>query len=117
MSTGASNKRRGAQFEIDVLKYVRSLGLPAERLRLAGRDDEGDVVVEDVGMRYILEMKAVQRANLTDFVRQAQVEAGNYAKHRGLDKEKVYGVVVLKKRGAPISEAFVVTTLAEFLSV
>jgi len=45
MASPKYNKAKGAAFEIDVMKWFRSLGILAERLRLAGKDDEGDIVV------------------------------------------------------------------------
>ncbi len=45
MSSPKYNKAKGAAFEIDVMKWFRGLGVLAERLRLAGKDDEGDLVV------------------------------------------------------------------------
>ena len=37
-------KRKGSAFETGILKWLRSKGVSAERLRLAGKDDEGDIV-------------------------------------------------------------------------
>ena len=45
MSSPKYNKTKGATFELDIIKWFRKLGFMAERLRLAGKDDEGDVVV------------------------------------------------------------------------
>ena len=45
----AKNKRKGSKFEIDVMKWFRSKGYNAERLRLAGSKDEGDLVVYVAG--------------------------------------------------------------------
>lgn len=111
------NRRRGAQFEMDVLRYVREkAGLPAERLRLAGKDDEGDVAVQDVGMVYVFEVKNAQKFDLSGWVGEAKREAANYARARGLDPATVMPVVVVKRRGKGTGEAFVVTTLDEFLT-
>lgn len=109
-------KRKGSQYETDVVRRVRELGLPAERLRLAGANDEGDVAVTDVGVVYIFECKAEQKMDLSGYVREAQVEAGNYAKARGLDPDTVYGVAVVKRRNRPIGESYVITTLDDFLA-
>jgi hypothetical protein len=49
MSSPKYNKAKGAAFEIDVMKWFRGLGVLAERLRLAGKDDEGDLVVVVIG--------------------------------------------------------------------
>lgn len=108
-------KRRGSQFETDVVKYVRSLGFPAERLRLAGRADEGDVAVQDVGTVYLLELKATRALDLSGWVRESEVEAANYAKARGLDPDTVWPLAVWKRTGKPIGQALVITTLDALL--
>ena len=114
MSTAA--RRRGSQWELDVLRYVRSLGLKAERLHLAGRDDEGDIAVEDVGIVYVLECKNEKSINLGGYVTEAKVEALNYAKARGLDPKNVMPLAVVKRRNHGVERAYVITELAEFLT-
>lgn len=112
----ARNRRRGASFELDVLKWVREVaGLPAERLRLAGVNDEGDLAVQDVGLTYVFEAKAEKQINLAGYITEAEREAANYAKARGLDPANVFPVVVVKRRNRPIGDSYVVTTLSSFL--
>lgn len=115
MSTAA--RRKGSLFELDLLRWIRAAGLKAERLRLAGIHDEGDVAVEDVGLTYVVEAKAEQKINLSGYIAEATVEAQNYAKARGLDPGRVMPIVVVKRRNKPISEAYVVCTLQEFFKV
>lgn len=115
MST--AGKRRGAQFETDVLRWIRSqAGLPAERLRLAGKDDEGDIAVQDVGLTYLLELKATQKLDLAGAVAEVMTERVNYAKARGLDPATVMPLVVFKRRNHGIAKAYVVTTVEEFFA-
>lgn len=112
----ARNRRKGAAFELDVLKWVREVArLRAERLRLAGKLDEGDIAVDDVGLTYVFECKNEQKINLSGYMSEAIYEAHNYANARGLDPRDVMPVVVVKRRGRPVWESYVVTTLAEFL--
>ena len=113
----AANKRKGSLFETDVLKYLRLQGFDAERLRLTGRDDEGDLVVKVGGLTHVLECKATKVNNLTDFIRQAKTEAGNYDKHRGLLPGTSDYAVVVKKRQASIKDAFVVVSLEQYLEL
>lgn len=108
--------RKGPQFEVDLLKWFRRIGMPTERLRLAGMNDEGDLAVQDTDMVYVVEAKNEAKINLTGYVREARVEADNYAKARGLSRQKVMPLVIVKKRNAPIAEAFVVVPLSEFFS-
>lgn len=113
----SKSRRTGSEFELRVLRWVREVaGLPAERLRLAGRNDEGDIAVQDVGLVYLIEAKAEQKIDLSGYIREAEVEAVNYAKARGLDPETVMPIVVVKRRNQPVEKSYVVTTLAQFLA-
>ena len=114
MSSPKYNKAKGAAFEIDVMKWFRGLGVLAERLRLAGKDDEGDLVCVVSGKTYILELKNTARLNLPEFWRQAEVEALNYAKARGIGEVPLHYVVV-KRRNAGIEKAWVVQDLTQWL--
>ena len=108
------NKAKGAAFEIDVMKLFRSLGLLAERLRLAGKDDEGDIVVVIAGKTYVLELKNTVKLSLPEFWRQAQVEALNYAKARGIG-EVPPAYVIVKRRNAGIEKAWVIQDLEQWI--
>ena len=114
MSNPKYNKAKGAKFETDVMKWFRSLGVLAERLRLAGKDDEGDLVCVVGGRSYILELKNVSKLNLTQFWSEAQVEAFNYAKARGLGEVPLHYVIV-KRRNAGIEKAWVIQDLTQWL--
>jgi len=108
------NKIKGSGYEIDMTKLFRALGHFAERLRLAGKDDEGDLAVVIAGKTYLLELKNVKKMDLPQFWREAEVEAKNYAKARGLKAEPpVY--VVVKRRNAPIEKSWVVLPLDRWL--
>ena len=114
MSSPKYNKSKGAACEIDVMTWFRSLGVWAERLRLAGKDDEGDLVVVVSGQTYVLELKNTARLDLPEFWRQAEVEALNYAKARGLGEVPLHYVVV-KRRNAGIEKAWVIESLDQWL--
>jgi Holliday junction resolvase len=108
------NGRKGSQFETDVMKWLRSAGVMAERLTKAGAKDEGDMVVIISGETYILELKNRQTLSLPEFWREAQVEALNYAKARGLG-EVPLSYVVVKRRNASIEDAWVIQNLNQWL--
>ena len=117
--TATRNRRAGAKWETDLLKNLREEGFEVERLRLAGREDEGDLVVTDPlvdGRRLILEAKA-GALHPAQFVKEATVEARNYEDHRSLPAGRAMGVVVAKQRGKSWREAYVLTTLSEFLEL
>jgi Holliday junction resolvase len=107
------NKTKGAQFEVDVMKWFRKMGAVAERLRLAGEEDEGDLVVIVAGETYIFELKNTKSLNLKEFWDEAQTEASNYAKHRGISEPLSY--VLFKRRNAGIDKAWVIQDLTQWL--
>jgi Holliday junction resolvase len=108
------NGRKGSQFETDVMKWLRNAGVIAERLTKAGAKDEGDMVVIISGETYILELKNRQTLSLPEFWREAQVEALNYAKARGIG-EVPMSYVVVKRRNASIDQAWVIQDLTQWL--
>jgi hypothetical protein len=108
------NKQKGTKFETDVMKYIRSLGHFAERLAKAGANDEGDVVTIIAGQTYILECKNQKAMNLPQFWAEAQTEAANYAKARGLSVNPP-AFVIVKRRKASIEDAWVIQNLKEWL--
>lgn len=108
------NKVKGSKFETDVMKYIRSLGHFAERLAKAGASDEGDIVTLIAGDTYILECKNRKKLDLPAFWDEAQVEAKNYAKARGLSVLPL-SFVVVKRRNAKIENAWVITSLEKWI--
>ena len=114
VSMANKNGRKGSQFETDVMKWLRNAGAMAERLTKAGAKDEGDMVVIISGETYILELKNRQTLTLPEFWREAQVEALNYAKARGLG-EVPLSYVVVKRRNASIDQAWVIQDLAQWI--
>jgi len=108
------NKTKGSQFETDVMKWLRKMGAIAERLTKAGAKDEGDIVTVIAGETYILELKNRQTLSLPQFWREAQVEALNYAKARGIG-EVPLSYVIVKRRNAPIEQAWVIQDLTQWI--
>jgi len=108
------NKTKGSQFETDVMKWLRKMGVIAERLTKAGAKDEGDIVTVIAGETYILELKNRQTLTLPQFWKEAQVEAFNYAKARDLG-EVPLSYVIVKRRNAPIEQAWVIQDLAQWI--
>lgn len=113
-SKQAAAKRKGASFETGVLKWLRDRGITAERLRLAGKADEGDIVCFVSGSPYVLELKATAKLDLPGFWREATAEAENYAKARGITPVPP-AYVIVKRRQASIDQAWVVQTLEQWI--
>jgi len=90
------------------------MGAVAERLTKAGAKDEGDLVTIIAGKTYILELKNRKKIDLPAFWDEAQVEAKNYAKARGLSFVPP-AFVIVKRRNAGIDRAWVVQDLDQWL--
>jgi Holliday junction resolvase len=112
----AANKRKGSLFETSILKWLRSKGVSSERLRLAGKDDEGDIVAIVAGQPYIFELKATVKMDLPQFWREATTEAANYAKARGLDIVPP-AYVIVKRRMAGLEQSWVIQDLEQWMRV
>jgi Holliday junction resolvase len=108
------NKAKGSKFETDVVKYLRKLGHSASRLAKAGSKDEGDVVTIIAGQTYILECKNRKSINLPQFWAEAQTEAANYAKARGLPVIPP-AFVIVKRRQHGIEKAWVIQDLDQWV--
>jgi hypothetical protein len=108
------NGRKGAQFETDVMRWLRSAGALCERLVRAGKADEGDLVAIIGGKQYILELKNRKTISLPEFWREAEVEAENYAKARGLSTPPLH-YVIIKRRNAGIDKSWVIQDLTQWL--
>jgi hypothetical protein len=72
-------------------------------------------VPKSVFGRLVLEAKNVSRMNLGGWVQEAEVEAANYATHRGLDPDDVHWAVVHKRKGKGVAKSYVTLSLDEFL--
>jgi hypothetical protein len=109
------NGRKGAQFETDVMKFLLSVpGVLAERLTKVGSNDEGVMFAIVAGNSYILELKNRNSLNLPEFWAEAEVEALNYAKARGIGEVPLHYVVV-KRRNSGIKDAWVIQNLEQWL--
>lgn len=96
------------------MKYIRKLGHFAERLAKAGASDEGDIVCIIAGQTYILECKNRKSMSLPQFWAEAQTEAANYAKARGLPVIPP-AFVIVKRRNASIEDAWVIQSLEKWI--
>ena len=107
------NGRKGAAFEIAVRDALRKADIFVERLVKNGKNDEGDLVCIVAGQTFILELKNRKKLDLPQFWREAEVEAQNYAKARNVETPISY--VIVKRRNAPIEQAWVIETLDQWL--
>lgn len=109
------NKRRGTDFETDVVAYLRSRNQVAARIARTV-PDEGDVVLGDA--EFILQLKANRDANtsasLGSRLESARKQALQYAKARSLERSPV-PVLLIKNPRKSIGKAFVVMYLEDFV--
>ena len=113
--SSAYDRAKGSIFETGILKLFRTIkGVFAERLTRAGSKDEGDLVVIITGKTYILELKNRKKLDLPQFWREAQVEALNYAKARGIG-EVPPAYVIVKRRNAGLEKSWVICDLEQWI--
>lgn len=110
------NGRKGAAFELGVLKWLRSRGVTAERLRLSGAKDEGDIFAVVAGKTYVFELKNRKSISLPQFWQEAVAEAENFAKARALAYTPP-AYVIVKRRNHPIEKSFVIQDLEQWLEL
>jgi len=114
-SQATKNKWAGSAWEMALLKGLREEGFEVERLHLTGQHDEGDLAIRHGEDDWTLIEAKAGRFLPSSFIQQAEVEAKNFAKSRKLDEFDVDGIVVVKRRGKPWSQAYVLTTLDAYL--
>ncbi|MEV0437806.1 hypothetical protein AB0I84_00680 [Streptomyces spectabilis] len=116
-SRNRANRRKGAQWETDLREGLRAAGEDVESLRLAGIEDEGDLVVRESDGQYLVIEAKNAKFTPGPFLDEAMRERENFAKHRGLDPDVVESVVVVKRRGKSWRKAFVLTTVEEYFDL
>jgi hypothetical protein len=105
MTGGAGPKRRGSQYERDVVHYLQDHGFPdCERAYGAGRPaDIGDLV----GLPGLCcELKNHARLELARWVDEAERER--------LNAKQPFAVVIAKRRGKSAAQSYVVMDLESF---
>jgi Holliday junction resolvase len=113
----ASNKRRGAAFEIELADWLMQQGLNAQRLPRAGRNDIGDVYLPTDNDGYVIEAKAPRRdgrIDLSGWLREAEIEAENYRVQKRLLRAPSQ-LVIIKASNKGIGDAYVVQRLRDAL--
>jgi len=109
------NKAKGSRFEGDIEEHLNTGGLKARRLPRAGSKDIGDLAVETrKPFVIVVEAKNVKTPDMAGWLKEAEVEAGNYEAKYDV---ATLGVVVQKARGKGIGDARVTMTLDTFCSL
>ena len=111
----ARNKRKGAEWELSLLDYFREHHLVAERLRLTGRNDEGDLMVFlNAKTVLVVEAKNEQSFKPGTWINEANIEAANWATSRKSTLD-VVPVVIAKRRQHSAGKAYVIMELDTFM--
>ena len=116
MSSGAANRRKGSQYEADLVKFFRSKGMDTERLRLSGKEDEGDIVVR-IGRDHRVVLEAKSGKNIRPrfwYDEEAVPEARNYMKRRSLLIEEVIPALAMKSHNKAIGKSLITIDLDTF---
>ena len=108
--TGAGARRKGSLWEREIVEYLRAHGFPyAERAYGAGRpDDRGDI---DGVAGWVIEAKNQKTIELARWADEAKGEAEN-CQHPAYPAPP--WAVIAKRRGRPVSDAYVVMSLEQF---
>lgn len=106
-------RRKGTAAETAVARYLAEAFHDdrIERRARTGSNDRGDIAgVRFNGERIVIEVKNCKRIELAQWVKEAQVEAGN--------DDALLGLVVHKKKGTTNpGEWYVTTTLADLVQL
>ena len=112
-----ANKRKGAQYETDLVNWFRDKGYLCERLRLVGAKDEGDLAFQAKAHMIVVEAKNAGKQDLSGFLSEAQREALNYAESRMMPIDKAIPIVAMKRRQHSIEQSYVVMDLDTLLRI
>lgn len=117
VSQQASNKRRGAAYEIELEDWLILKSLNAQRLPRAGRNDIGDVSLTIGKDTYVIEAKAPRRdgkIDLSGWLKEADIESENYSQAKKLLRP-ARPLVVIKASNKGIGESYVVQRLSDVI--
>ena len=100
------NKVRGTNHETATVKYLNENGFSCERRALAGNLDKGDIVgIPNV----VVECKDAQRHEMAAWLDETETERVN--------ANAQFGILVVKRRGKGIAEAYAVTPLNQMVKL
>jgi Holliday junction resolvase len=108
------NKAKGTRWETDLENYLNECGLHARRLPRAGAKDIGDLSITIGDFVIVVEAKNVKAANMSDFLKQADIESDNYEEKYGVP---TVPVVAVKARQKGTGEGRITMTLETFVDL
>ena len=113
-SQSRARKAKGREAESFVVDYLRSRGFNAERRRLTGDEDRGDVG----GIRkLVIEVKSHKALNLPGWLDELTIEVEN-ADRKYVEDQAHTGFVVARRKGKPFAgEWYAVMTLERMVDL
>lgn len=99
-----TSKRRGNTWEARIVSYLRSVGVSAQRVRGEGTGDRGDIHTRTTA----IQAKDTRSHDLAEALDQAVAQA---------DRARLRPLVVLRRRGHPVSRAYAVMPLEEWVAL
>lgn len=96
----SKSKAKGTAAETEVVRYLSNFaGLKVMRNPLQGSNDKGDIYVE--GLPLVIEVKNCARMELSEWLKEAEIEKNN--------ADADVGIVWHKKKGKSSAESWYVT--------
>lgn len=109
----SKERAKGTAFVSSLLPELRRYYPRADHSALHGAQDIGDVVLDED--RFVLEMKNQKTLAFSEWLKEAEVEAANYATKWSLPSTPA-GVVVAKRRGiTDPTRQYALMTFGDFL--
>jgi len=115
-----ANKRKGAQFEVDLENFFTRLLIKAVRLVKRGKDDEGDLMIRVGPIVFIVEAKNEKSINLSGYMDEATQEALRWAARHVHDPDApghVIGVAAVKRRNKGIHKTYIVMEADDYAAL
>jgi Holliday junction resolvase len=104
----SKSKQKGTTFESAVVTYLNDSGIACERRTLSGSNDKGDVTVY-ADPTIVLECKAEKSFNISGYCVELEAEM--------LNAKSEFGAVILKAPRKPISKAYVILPLDQYVHI
>lgn len=111
-SQQAKNKAAGTRAETQVVDYLKVFWPGAERRRLSGANDKGDIsgVGDPVTGRTVIEVKNEKKLNFSSYLKEVEVEMEN-------DKAR-FGVAIARRRGTTdVARWYAVMTVSNWVAM
>lgn len=102
----SASKQKGTKFETEVVNFLRANGFEnVERRALQGTQDLGDIMgVEG----WTIQCKNQNKLLLAEWMDQTECQ-------RELDRENPFGLLVIRRRMKPVSQAYAVLPLGQMI--